>query len=49
MIKIDQIVSVRGVQVRIIGIDSDPACLVHGVIFNDPDTRVTFFRDEIGR
>lgn len=47
MLKIDQIVKVRGMKVRIIDIDSDPRCWVFGVRVDDPDRRVNFMRNEV--
>lgn len=47
MLKIDQIVKVRGQEVRIIDVDSDPRCEVHGVLANDPDRSVWFLRSEV--
>ena len=47
MLKIDQILKINGIRVRIIDIDSDPACMVHGVLVGDPDRSVWFWRSEV--
>lgn len=48
MLKIDQVVELKtGQKVRVIDIDSDPRCLVHGVLANDPDCSAWFMRNEV--
>lgn len=47
MLKIDQIVKVRGQLVRIIDLDSDPRAHVFGVLAADADKRVNFMRNEV--
>ena len=43
-----QVVTLNGMQVRIVDVDSDPQALVWGFFVEDPDQEVWFFRHEIG-
>ena len=47
MIKAGQIVTVGGIKVRILSIDSDASCAIWGVSLDDADASVWFYRNEI--
>lgn len=46
MLKRDQVVTVRGEEVRIIALDTDETVLVWGCAMADPDRSVWFYRSD---